>query len=237
MLLEVLKYSSALGVLLLLSETVPAARPMVTDDARVVDARSCQLESWTRFNRTSTEYWALPGCNIGKDTELTLGGARGDSGTAVATTDVVFQAKHLLKPLAADGWGLAAAIGQVRHPAIDQGGNLLGDLYVNVPLSLAFGGERQVMHVNAGWLHDRTDSRHRATWGLGSETALGARAQLIAESYGQSGAAPYYQAGIRLWLVPQRVQIDATAGAQVGGGHETQWFSLGLRLLSPAFLP
>ncbi len=40
-----------------------AARPMYTDDARIVDPKSCQVESWIRFNRDSTEYWALPACN------------------------------------------------------------------------------------------------------------------------------------------------------------------------------
>ncbi|MEO8441651.1 MAG: hypothetical protein ABI547_04140, partial [Betaproteobacteria bacterium] len=40
-----------------------AARPMVVDDARLVDPGACQLETWRRFNRDSHETWALPGCN------------------------------------------------------------------------------------------------------------------------------------------------------------------------------
>jgi hypothetical protein len=45
--------------------TVPrahAARPMITDDARVVDEKACQLESWVRRNRDTTEY-SLPACS------------------------------------------------------------------------------------------------------------------------------------------------------------------------------
>ena len=235
MILEMLKYVLA-GFALLLATAVEAARPMVTDDARVVEARSCQLETWTRFNRRGSEYWALPGCNVGADTEVTLGGARGDSERGTATSDVVFQAKHLLRPLPPDGWGAAVALGQVKHPAIDQGGNLLGDFYVNVPVSLAFQGERRVLHLNAGWLHDRAAGRERATWGLGSEAWLDDRAQLIAEGYGQSGERPYYQGGLRFWLLPQRLQIDTTLGGQAGGG-DVRWVSVGFRLLSPAFLP
>jgi hypothetical protein len=37
-----------------------AARPMLTDDARIVDPKSCQLESWVRDSKHVTEYWALP---------------------------------------------------------------------------------------------------------------------------------------------------------------------------------
>lgn len=37
---------------------------MITDDARTVDAKACQVETWVKFNRDSTEYWALPACNF-----------------------------------------------------------------------------------------------------------------------------------------------------------------------------
>ncbi|MCX7627950.1 MAG: hypothetical protein N2Z69_05995, partial [Methylophilaceae bacterium] len=37
-------------VTLLLTHTVYAARPMITDDARIVDAKACQLESWVKKN-------------------------------------------------------------------------------------------------------------------------------------------------------------------------------------------
>ena len=33
-----------------------AARPMLTDDARIVDPKSCQLESWVRDSKHVTEY-------------------------------------------------------------------------------------------------------------------------------------------------------------------------------------
>ena len=41
-----------------------AARPMITDDARIVDEHACQLESWWRKQGEHSELWALPGCNI-----------------------------------------------------------------------------------------------------------------------------------------------------------------------------
>ncbi len=50
-----------------------AARPMLTDDARIVDPKSCQLESWVRDSKHVTEYWALPACNVGENLEVTIG--------------------------------------------------------------------------------------------------------------------------------------------------------------------
>ncbi len=57
----------------LLHVPAKAARPFVTDDARLTTAGSCQLESWTRFYADSTEVWALPACNPTGNLELTLG--------------------------------------------------------------------------------------------------------------------------------------------------------------------
>lgn len=78
-----------------LAPTANAARPMVADDARIVDAKACQLESWVKKNRNSTEYWALPACNFTGNLELTMGGARTHDDTGTHTTDIVFQSKAL----------------------------------------------------------------------------------------------------------------------------------------------
>ena len=58
-----------------------AARPMLTDDARIVDPKSCQLESWVRDSKHMTEYWAQPGCNVAENAEITIGGSlEGENG-------------------------------------------------------------------------------------------------------------------------------------------------------------
>src|SRR5258705_4721688 len=35
------------------TQVAHSARPMITDDARTVDSKACQVESWVRFNRES----------------------------------------------------------------------------------------------------------------------------------------------------------------------------------------
>jgi hypothetical protein len=49
------------------------ARPLVTDDARIVDPGACQLETWTRLGDAGDEYWALPACSPIANLELTAG--------------------------------------------------------------------------------------------------------------------------------------------------------------------
>ena len=73
------------------------ARPMITDDARTVDAYACQVESWVRTNQGSREFWALPACNFTGNLELTLGGSRTGDALGSETSDVILQGKTLLK--------------------------------------------------------------------------------------------------------------------------------------------
>ncbi len=214
-----------------------AARPMITDDARIVDAKSCQLESWLKKNQNSTEYWALPACNFTGNLELTLGGASGNDDAGTKTTDIVFQGKTLFKTLEPNGWAWGLVMGNVRHPAIQTDRNLVGDVYAYLPASFSFRDDRFVLHTNIGWLHDKTAKENRATWGVGTETQMTQNNWLIAEAYGQNQGNPFYQLGVRHWLVPNRVQIDTTYGSRFDSSLEERWFSIGLRLLSVPFLP
>lgn len=214
-----------------------AARPMVTDDARTVDAGACQLESWLRFNRDSHETWALPACNFGGNFELTVGGGleRGNDGSRVR--DAVVQAKTLFRPLADNAYGFGLVVGSVRHPAINTRSNQLGDIYAYLPASVSLAGGRVLVHANLGALRDGADGQLRATWGVGSEIGATPRLQVIAETFAPAAGKSYVQLGLRYWLLAERLQLDATWGDRLHAGSSERWFSLGLRLLTQAFLP
>jgi hypothetical protein len=217
---------------LLAVSTAHAARPMVTDDARIVDAKACQLETWVKKNPDSTETWALPACNFTGNLELTVGGALTREASDTRTTDVVMQGKTLFKTMEPNGWGIGLAAGTVRHSQADT-----RDGYAYVPTSFSFGDDAVVVHTNVGWLREGETRRNRLTWGLGTEAQLAERTWLIAETFGQNPGKPFHQLGLRHWLVPDRVQLDATYGNRNGGGTGERWFSIGLRLLSVPFLP
>lgn len=224
-------------MLVLITAHAHAARPLITDDARVVDAKSCQVESWVRRDRLRTEVWALPGCNFAGDVEFTLGGQARENRDN--PRQLVVQAKALLKPLETNGWGAALTLGHVRHSGIN-GNEVQRDFYVNAPLSKSFLDDKVVAHANLGWLREGETLKNRTTWGLGSETQLNSRVYLIAEAFGQLSRESQYQIGLRFWAIPDRVQIDTTYGnsfGRAGSGNQARWFSIGLRLLSPAFLP
>ena len=214
-----------------------AARPFVTDDARMTAAGSCQLESWTRFYDDNTEVWALPACNPTGNLELTFGAgqARYQDTPLSTSEDYVLQAKTLFRILETNGWGWGAAVGTVRHPEINPGPNLHGNTYIYFPFSMSFADDRVVAHLNAGWLHDKSLSRERFTWGIGSEINATPRLMVVAESFGDDRDRPYWQTGVRYAIVPNLFQVDATVGTQSGMGNAHHWFSLGVRY-TPASL-
>lgn len=220
------------GLGLLSGGSAMAARPMITDDARIVDDKSCQVESWARRNQGgSSEFWAQPACNFTGNLEVTLGGGWTREDGRTGNTAQVFQGKTLFKSLETNGWGIGLVAGTARNPR--EGG--ARTWYGFVPASFSFADDRFVLHTNLGWQRDQETRKKHVTWGLGSETQLSERSYLIAETFGAGDGKPSYQMGVRYWVVPNRVQVDTTYGNRFGGGE--RWISVGLRLLSPAFLP
>lgn len=215
---------------LLLASPSWGARPFVTDDARLATEGSCQLESWVRAYPDSQDIWALPACNPTGNLEVTLGGGQQRLGDGGHTEDYILQLKTLVKPLTPNGWGWGLSFGAVRHPEIAPGPNQLGNTYVNLPLSMSWHDDRLLVHVNLGWLRDYATNRRNMTWGLGGEVQLGSpRLRLIAETFGDDNSRPYWQTGLRYFLIPDLLQLDATAGQQVGGNDASRWLSFGLR--------
>ncbi len=141
----------AVGGLLALASVALAGRPLVTDDATIVDARSCQIEAWFQRARDgASESWLLPACKLGGNLELTLGGARlRDNGQAASAA--LFQAKSVLRQLEPGDWGLAVSL----IDEFDPRDGLRGDLRINMPLTVALADQRWHVHADLGWLRER----------------------------------------------------------------------------------
>lgn len=206
-----------------------AARPFVTDDARLTTAGSCQLESWMRIYPDSKELWVLPACNPTGNLEFTVGGGRARHDGEPSTNDYVFQAKTLLRPLETNDWGLGLALGTIRHPKINPGPNMLGNTYAYVPLSVSLNDDKVILHANLGWLKDKASGQNNLSWGVGGEFKLHARLLGIAETFGDNRSMSYGQVGVRYSVRPDLFQVDATIGQQLSGPGKNHWVSFGIR--------
>jgi hypothetical protein len=224
------------GFSLVCMAQVHAARPMSTDDANIVDEKSCQLEAWVKTTRTSLERWALPGCNFGGEMEWTFGGNSQSEEVEGQTKYWVGQLKKRWVPVGESTVGISSVVGVMSIQPASPLRPSDKDYYLNMPVTVPLGADRFI-HLNAGWVQHQSLGVSRPTWGVGGELPLSARFIAIAETFGEQDAGRRYQLGLRVWLVPQRVQVDTTYGNQVGLPEHMRWISVGLRLLSPAFLP
>ena len=212
-----------------------AARPMLTDDARIVDPKSCQLESWVRDSKQVTEYWALPACNVTENLEVTIGGSlEGEKGHSSFANEL-YQIKSIIRPIAENQTGYSIVLGNGRDPKRTMN-KAIQDWFINVPISYPY-NDRLVIHTNLGVTHLTDEHTEKMNWGLSSEYNYNERIDLISEVFNQSSNSTYFQFGLRYWLIKNRAQIDTTYMNSFNHIGEDQSFSVGLRLLSLPFLP
>jgi len=200
-------------------------RPMVTDDADIVEARHCQLESWYQRGRDEDESWLLGACNFTGNLELTLGWRRDRDRQDNATDNrAVMQIKTVLRPLHADGWGMALAVGTEvnRKSQFSK-----ADYYALLPVTWSFNNSQQLVHANLGVNHNSEAHETDGLWGLGIEQSLTERSSLFVESFGQFDEDPLYQVGFAYWLFPDRLQLDVSYGDRWVNRDRDRFYTLG----------
>ena len=209
-----------------------AGRPMVVEDAELLDEKSCQVETFVQRNRgESTEYWVVPSCNPTGNLEISIGGMR-ERASGERETHGVIQAKTVFREVEPGDWGVGLVVGN----EWSRSSRFWNDYYATVPFTFALRDERTLVHANIGWRHERDGRRDFLTAGLGLEYELSERNALSAETFVEDSGRPFYQVGYRHWLVQDRVQFDLSYGSRFGGGRE-RFATVGFVFVSPPFLP
>lgn len=206
-----------------LSDSLFAARPMLTDDARTVDEGRCQLESWLQRNGKSSEWWALPACSGGRSVEWALGAQRNTATAPSPDSAYLLQYKRVWRDLRPSDFGVALNLGT------NQADGRIAP-YVVAPISWANSNERSFLHANLGLSRDKERPRFNRPWGLAAEQHLATDLWLIAERYAASSEQRLLQVGLRWWVEHEVLQIDATMSRESAStARPLRQFSLGLR--------
>jgi len=214
------------------------SRPLVTDDARVVDPGTCQFETWTKLGDAGDEYWAVPACSPIAGLELTAGVAvlPAEDGGKPEHASVPVQAKAALGSLADERVLLGAVAGTVlrAHGELEElNADRVGEFYGYVPATVTVIRDRAWLHLNLGVRYRGDGEGAFALWGAALEAVVVGRLTAIAETYGDAPDPAFMQTGIRITLVPGRLQIDAAYGRRIPNGADDDWATVGLRFLSP----
>ncbi|WP_020182403.1 hypothetical protein [Methylotenera sp. 1P/1] len=205
-----------------------AGRPFFTDDAGLTTAGKCQVESWVQVNQSDTkDMWTVPACNPSGNFELSLGLNYFQVSQQEDVKSYLLQGKTLFRELEANSWGLGFAAGVIRSGQQSEGTD-----FAYFPLSISALDSDLMLHLNVGWLRDRTLSANRSTWGVGAEYALLPKAALFLEAFGDDAQKPLWHSGLNVALLPERIYLNLTYGRNLAFADDNRFYSIGLNFYS-----
>jgi hypothetical protein len=195
--------------------------------------------------------WILPVCTPAKNLELSFGFIAVWHDQAKGHLEYVAQVKTLFKPLVADSWGAGFVLGTGRDLTSTEIPRA-HSIYAYIPISESFWDDRVMLHQNVGLLHTRK-ARERDNsfiWAVRGDGRLAGRVGRglvgVIEIYGaerifrsEAHTTTEYQAGLRTWIRPDRVQVDLTEGRTLWRPFATTGgpgWTIGLTLVTPPFL-
>lgn len=218
-------------VLCAASSTAMAGRPLVTEDAAILEPRSCELEAFavraTESGSPATQGGsAQVGCGMGWRSQVALGTAqlRSDGQTERSYTLGGKTALHELSNGAALtlAWGITGVkppAGRFEHETT----------YLNGVMSHPLSAQTKV-HANLGWSASRSADASTTNWALALEHALGAGVDLMAETFATDrDRSPWLQAAVRWAVRPEQLFLDASWGFQTRSSRPKA-LTLGLKL-------
>lgn len=223
--------AAALGLLAVSS--AQAGRPLYTDDAGILPQGACQLETWLQTGIQPAQWVLGPACNphgpIEWGATLIVQKAPAEDRQHSRQDQFGLAAKTVFKELEVGSWGVGASLGFTRPLPGNQGP--LGSRLIAAG-SLLFSASptaKLTLHLNAGAI--QPEGRHAvANWGTAFEYIIDERWTLVGEHYGERHGRPFTALGAAVWLVRDKVQLDATFGREprAGGSGYARYGTLGL---------
>ena len=195
--------------------------------------------------------WILPVCTPAKNLELSFGFIAVWHDNANGHLEYVAQIKTLFKPLVVDSWGVGFVLGTGRDLTSAEIAHAYS-IYAYAPISESLWHDRVILHQNLGLFYNHRERQgdNSFTWAVRGDTRLAGRIGHglvgVIEIYGAERAfgsdahtTTEYQAGLRTWIRPDRVQVDLTHGRTLWRPFATTGgpgWTIGLTLVTPPFL-
>ena len=235
---------AAAAVLLLMAlvssqQALAANGAVQVDDTDVDPVGHCKVDSWASFADNRDRIGVVsPGCvfDFGRPVDITLGFQRSRSDGEWSTTGSV-KLRTLMVEGGVGKWSLLFSTGMSYDFTADDVSTVL----VNIPATFQ-ALENLKLNLNAGWLYDRPNDLHWATWGASVDWSVNDRSTLIGEVFGQLGHnvvdSPHLndaRAQFAFRLKPnENVDFDVIYGRNITG-ENAHWITVGLNVRFNAF--
>ena len=186
-----------------------AARPLDTDTADVLGKGACQFDLLLLRASVDTQKLrgtgAQLGCGVGVNTQINAGYSRASSDGA-KTTAVSLDGKTALVVRSGKSVGVGVSYGWIADRG--RGTAVTTDTsFVNLIFSKSL-TDRLTGHANIGWLNAQ-HSESGLTWNLATELAVTDNLDLVAETFGEHSAKPWFGIGAR-YAVSDRANLNAS---------------------------
>lgn len=220
-----MKYLTPLAALLALATPLiaHAGRPLQTEDAGILEAKTCEIEGATaRVTETGAPSARETGlqlaCGVGAASQLSLGASRASGGGASETGLRLGGKTELWRGTGDDaaaftlGWGVSGA-------RVAGSGWKTGLLEAVAVASVPLGGV--TLHLNLGHERDVQARASATVWGLAAEHEGFGPWAPMAEFFGDDRGAPWWNLGLRYTLAKDQAFVDLSYGRQMTGGRPT----------------
>lgn len=193
-----------------------------TDDASIVAAHRCQLETSYTFMKSGADaYQVSPACNLGQNVEVAL--AYYAVQAPEKTDGYSVQAKTMLKPMD-EHWGLASSLRFTQEKPAGQPSQQ--EWFLNLPASFNLIENRLGMNMNLGYQHSESQS-DLVLWGVSTHYSFNERFDVTAETFNQDHQAPFIQTAAHYSLIPNTLTLEVAVGERLHAFRQ-RWFGLGL---------
>jgi hypothetical protein len=216
------------------SSSALGAQPLVTDDAAVVAAKTCQLEAWARLTHGDRDYSAQPACSFVSNLELAIGGARAQLDLGNKSSIVQLQAKTVLLSRGNGAWSLGTALGLARDTGAPHGDSAFQTYYAK-GLASWYPHSNLEIDFNLGGANVYGSGTF-ALAGAAVQYAVVTNVQLLAEAFRDEPGRGKYQVGARYIVIADRLEAYVSYGNRFNGPSSQSWSIIGIRVQSPPFL-
>lgn len=198
-----------------------AGRPLLTDDASVNDQGQCQIEAWLDSTGDARSHHLAPACGLIEGLEL------GFELIRVSPSDEQAQARGIGVKWAPDwatwqGWRFGLKAGTASEKAADGHQwhqSITGfSTLASVPLDAQW-----TLHLNLGRERNKLDQVSTNNYGVALAWAPHERWLVFAEVVGHGNTPATQATGLRWWLLPEQLGLDATASRSNATPNGRAW--------------
>jgi hypothetical protein len=212
---------------------------VAVDDTDMDPVGACKVDSWASFASNRDRIGVVsPGCvfDFGRPVDVTFGFQRARSDGEWSTAAAV-KLRTLIVEGGVGKWSLLFSTGMAYDFTADDVSSVL----VNIPATFQ-ALENLKFNLNGGWLYDRPNDVHWATWGASFDWSVNDRLSLIGEVFGQFGHniadSPHLndpRAQLAFRLKPnENLDFDIIYGRNISG-ENAHWITVGLNVGFNAF--